>query len=80
MPTVLRVGGYRFFFYSGDREEPPHIHVERGGDTAKFWLEPIRLQRSQGFNSRELNELQNIVENHREELLESWDDFFDEER
>jgi hypothetical protein len=29
MPIVLRIGPYRFFFYAGDRPEPPHIHVER---------------------------------------------------
>ena len=50
MPTVLRIGPYRFFFYAGDREEPPHIHVERDDNIANFWLEPIRLQSSGGFN------------------------------
>jgi hypothetical protein len=43
MPTVLRVGPYRFFFYAGDRNELPHIHVERDQETAKFWLQPVRL-------------------------------------
>ena len=78
MPTVLRVGGHRFFFYSGDRHEPPHVHVESAGNTAKFWLEPVRLERSRGFNSRELNELQRIVEQYQEELVDSWNEFFDE--
>jgi hypothetical protein len=44
MPTVLRVGPYRFFCYAGDRGESPHVHVERNGKIAKFWLDPIRLQ------------------------------------
>jgi hypothetical protein len=44
MPTVLRAGPYRFFFYAGDREEPPHVHVERDEKVAKFWLDPVRLQ------------------------------------
>lgn len=43
MPTILRVGPYRFFFYSGDGREPPHIHVERDSGVAKFWLDPVRL-------------------------------------
>jgi hypothetical protein len=43
MPTVLRIGPYRFFFYAGDRDEPPHIHVEREDKIAKCWLNPIRL-------------------------------------
>jgi len=44
MPTVLRVGPYRFFFYAGGGEEPPHVHVERDDNIAKFWLDPIRLK------------------------------------
>jgi Domain of unknown function (DUF4160) len=43
MPTVLRVGPYRFFFYSGDGSEAPHVHVERDASVAKFWLDPVRL-------------------------------------
>ena len=62
MPTVLRVGPYRFFFYAGDREEPPHIHVERDDKLAKFWLEPLRLQRSGGFNRMELGKIEMTVE------------------
>lgn len=45
MPTVLRVGPYRFFFYAGDRDEPPHVHVERNDKVAKFWLDPIAKER-----------------------------------
>jgi hypothetical protein len=54
MPTILRVGPYRFFFYGGDRDEPEHIHVERDDNVAKFWLIPIRLQSSGGFTRREI--------------------------
>lgn len=43
------IGPYRFFFYAGDREEPPHIHVERDEHTAKFWLDEVRLRDSRGF-------------------------------
>ena len=49
MPTVLRLGPYRFFFYAGDAGEPPHVHVERDRDKAKFWLDPVRLQNSGSF-------------------------------
>jgi hypothetical protein len=52
MPTVLRIGPYRLFFYAGDRDEPEHVHVERDDRVAKFWLDPVRLQRSGGFGSR----------------------------
>lgn len=55
MPTVLRSGPYRFFFYSGDRREPPHVHVERDDSRAKLWLNPVRLQASGGFSRAEIN-------------------------
>jgi hypothetical protein len=74
MPTVLRVGRFRFFFYSNEGQEPPHIHVKAGGDEAKFWLDPIALTANYGFNGRELNEIEQLVEQHRVELLEAWNE------
>lgn len=50
MPTVLNVRSYRFFFVSSDRSEPPHIHVRREDMVAKFWLEPVVLERGGGFS------------------------------
>ena len=76
MPTLLRVGPYRFFCYSGDRDEPPHIHVERKDNEAKFWLTPVRLQSNRGFNCTEINRIQKLVEEHQEQLLPGWNDFF----
>ena len=49
MPTIFRSGPYRFFFYSGDCDEPMHIHIERENKIAKFWIDPVRLQRSGGY-------------------------------
>ena len=69
MPTVLNVSGFRSFFYSMEAQEPPHIHVESGSTTSKFWLEPVELARSRGLRSRELNRLRALVIRHR---LESW--------
>jgi hypothetical protein len=76
MPTAWRRGPYRFFFYASDREEPPHVHVERDDDVAKFWLDPVRLQRSGGFGRREIQRLQRMVERERTRLLRSWNDYF----
>jgi len=76
MPTVLRVGPYRFFFYAGDRDEPPHVHVEREDKVAKFWLDPVRLHRSGGFSRTEVGRIQKLVSNHRTELLEAWNAYF----
>jgi hypothetical protein len=65
VPLVLRVKGYRFFFFSSESQEPPHIHVEQAERYAKFWLNPVSLARSRGFRSGEITEIQRIVEEHR---------------
>ncbi len=76
MPTLLRVGPYRFFCYAGDRDEPAHVHIERDGSEAKFWLTPVRLQFNKGFSSHEINRLQALTEDNQQQLLEAWHDFF----
>lgn len=78
MPTVLQSGPYRFFFYASDRDEPPHIHVERDEKKAKFWLDPVRLQNSGGFNRPEINRMQDLVTQKREQFLRKWDEYFND--
>lgn len=76
MPTVLRTGPYRFFFYTGDREEPPHIHIAREDKVAKFWLDPIRLQESGGFSRSEIVRIHRLATEHKDSLLEAWNEYF----
>ena len=76
MPTVLRIGPYRFFFYAGDEDEPPHVHVERDECEAKFWLDPVRLQHSYGIAAKRINEIERIVIENQQKLLEAWNEFF----
>ncbi len=76
MPTVLRSGPYRVYFYSHEPNEPPHVHVDREAFSAKFWLDPVALTCNFGFNSRELRALHEIVQEHQEELLEAWHGYF----
>jgi hypothetical protein len=76
MPTVLSIGAYRFFFVSLDRGEPPHIHVRRESMVAKFWLDPVVLERAGGFNRAELNAVAKLVHEHRATFLERWYEFF----
>jgi len=75
VPTVLRYKGYRFFFFSGEGEEPAHIHVEQAERYAKFWLKPVELARSRGFRSGEVAEIQRIVEKNRALFEEKWHDY-----
>jgi hypothetical protein len=76
MPTVYRNGPFRFFFYAGDGDEPPHVHVERDNGEAKYWLDPVRLERSHGISRTVLNRIRRLVEENREQLLEGWNEFF----
>ena len=76
MPTILRDGPYRFFFYSGDKEEPAHVHIERDDKIAKVWLDPVRLQSSGGFGRSEISRILKIIEVKREIMMETWDDYF----
>lgn len=76
MPTVLIIGPYRFFFYSGDREEPKHIHIERDDKIAKFWIDPVRLQVSGGFSRVELDKIQKLVIANNKIFQETWDAYF----
>ena len=76
MPTIFRSGPYRFFFFSADGQEPPHVHVERERGRAKFWLHPVRLHGSSGFSPLELNRIADLVELNREHLLKAWNEFF----
>ncbi len=75
MPTVLRKGPYRFFFYAGDRGEPAHVHVERD-DIAKFWMEPIRMESSGGFARKDIRCILELLNAHAEELKEAWNEYF----
>jgi len=64
------------FFYAGDRDEPPHVHVERDDRIAKFWLDPIRLQGSAGFSRVELARIERLVTDRRVLLCEAWNEYF----
>lgn len=76
MPTIKRSGAYRFYFFSHEPNEPPHIHIDRDDLSAKFWLEPVSLARNFGFTARELNKLQELVTVYRTEFLEAWNGYF----
>ena len=76
MPTVLRLDGYRFFFYSLEGREPPHLHVEHAERVAKFWLQPVELVMSDGFRSGEISWLRVVVLEHRNRFEEAWHEHF----
>ncbi|MBA3519082.1 MAG: DUF4160 domain-containing protein [Rhizobiales bacterium] len=80
MPTIFRTQGLRVYFYSHEASEPPHVHIDRGESSAKFWIENVSLARNSGFSAKELGEVQRFVREHREQFLEAWHDFFGSRR
>ena len=76
MPTVMRIGPFRFYFYSHEPNEPPHVHVDRGEATMKLWLEPVKVAKSRGFRAHEIGGIVAMVEEHRLALLEAWHEYF----
>ncbi|HET8697860.1 MAG TPA: DUF4160 domain-containing protein [Gammaproteobacteria bacterium] len=76
MPTVLRSGPYRLFFYSSDGSEPPHIHVARDDAVGKFWLRPVRHAHSLGFGGPELRRIESIISEQQTALLKAWHEYF----
>jgi Domain of unknown function (DUF4160) len=80
VPTVLRIGGYRFYFYSHEPNEPPHVHVDRAEASAKVWLNEVAVARRGGFRAKELNGILGYVQEHRVMLLEAWHEYFSDDR
>ena len=76
MPTVLRSGPYRLYFYSHEPNEPPHVHIDRDDQSCKFWLEPVALARNLGFSAKKLRDMERLVIDNQQRLLEAWHEYF----
>jgi hypothetical protein len=75
MPTIFRDGPYRFYFFSHEPNEPPHVHVDRGAQSLKVWLDPVAFAKGKGFRGHEINAIVGLVELNRDRLLEAWHEY-----
>ena len=76
MPTALRIGPYRFYFYSYDCGEPRDMHVDREGKSAKFWLDPVAsLAENHGYSRHDLRDIERITKDNLERLRNEWNAF-----
>ena len=73
MPTVLRSGPYRVYFYSHESNEPAHVHIDRDKASCKFWLSPVSLASNLGFQAPELRDIERLIEDHVDDLLKEWE-------
>jgi len=76
MPTALNKGPYRFYFWSNENNEPPHIHIDRDALSAKYWLTPVKYAGNHGFSARELRQIEALVRENSTTLLEKWNEHF----
>ena len=76
MPTVMRLGQFRFFFYSNENDEPRHVHITASENEAKYWLEPLEMSWNKGFNTRELSQIERHLGDNLDYLIEAWNEFF----
>jgi hypothetical protein len=78
MPKIFEWNGYRFFFYSneGEPREPRHVHVRKGEQIAKFWIDPVSLSGSYEMSSSELRAIERVIEQNVELIRSKWDEFF----
>lgn len=61
MPTVLRIGNFRFHFYSDEGNEPPHIHIATPDGECKFWLNPVLLASNMNVKPHNVREIEKLV-------------------
>jgi hypothetical protein len=76
VPTILRIQGFRVYFYSREPNEPPHVHLDNGGASAKVWLDPVVLASNVCYPARDLGVILRLVREHQPKLLEAWHEFF----
>ncbi|MEM1216851.1 MAG: DUF4160 domain-containing protein [Bacteroidota bacterium] len=78
MPTILRLLGFRFFFYSDEGNEPPHVHIEKGEGEAKYWLDPLEEEFTRNFKASDKRKIKKILAEHQEQFKNDWNEYFDQ--
>lgn len=76
MPTLLRLNGFRFYFYSHEPNEPPHVHIDRGEATIKIWLDSLEVAKSRGFRAHEISGIIAMTAEHRAMFVEKLHEYF----
>lgn len=75
MPTIIREYGYRFFFYSNEGSEPPHIHVSGNGGEMKVWIPSLQVASVYNLGAKEQKKIMSVVRKQQDFILEKWNEF-----
>ncbi len=80
MPTILLVLGWRFFFFSNEGNEPPHVHAHKGETECKYWLKSelyeIEEAWSHNLTPRLRREVRRIIFDHFDLIVGEWEKSF----
>ena len=76
VPTLLVIDGFRFYFFSDERQEPQHVHVRKGDSVAKLWLHPVDLVFASGFNRSEIRRIRELTLEHQAFFIQRWNEYF----
>jgi Domain of unknown function (DUF4160) len=76
MPTIFRFNGFRFYFYSHEPNESPHVHVDKGEATMKVWPDSLDVAKSRGFRAHEISSIADMVREHQTMFTEKWHEYF----
>jgi len=74
MPEIFRSFGFVFFFYTNEGQEPIHVHVRKAGGFAKFWIEPVELDFSQGMKICDIKQAEDLIIEHLEIIIKKWNE------
>ncbi len=74
MPEVFRAEGYVVFFYANEGQEPMHVHVRKAGGFAKFWVDPVTLDHSEGMKTRELARAEELIGENLDLIRRRWNE------
>lgn len=84
MPTILYIMGWRFFFYSNERNEPIHVHCKKGDKEGKYWLDSDNFAIAEAFSynmdTKDSRNVKKIIFEYFEFIESEWDKFQDEAR
>ena len=80
VPTLLQVEGFRFYFFSDERQEPPHVHVRKGDSVAKLWLQRVEFVFARGFSRAELRRIRELTLENQVFFVERWNEYFGHQR
>jgi len=74
LPTLLKINGFKFFFYANEHE-PKHIHVIKGEGFAKINLENLEVVKNY-LKPKDLKEALEITKKYQNDFIRSWNEWF----